>query len=307
MNNYLNISYHTPVMLAESINALKINPSGIYVDTTFGAGGHSRAILEKLSDEGHLIAFDQDPDATKQAEKIKNNNFTFIEANFRFIKPFLEFNKVKKVDGILADLGVSSHQIDCGERGFSSRLDGPLDMRMNINGNTAADILSSYSENELAKILKNYGGVSSSHLISSIIIREGKIEPIKTTKRLKEILTPYAPKGLQNKFYAKVFQALRIQVNGELLALEEMLTQSIELLKKKGRLVVLSYHSLEDRIVKQIMRKGIIRGGEPKDFYGASLSPLKRVFNKVIQPTNEEIKKNNRARSARLRVAEKVI
>lgn len=299
------ISYHIPVMLKECIEGLKINPSGIYVDVTFGGGGHSREILKNLNERGKLIAFDQDSDAAVQ--KIDDQRFIFIDQNFRFIKNNLRFHAIKEVDGILADLGVSSHQFDHAERGFSIRFDADLDMRMDRSGMlTAQEILNTYTEQELHRIFGMYGEVQNAKTVASTIVKARLIHPIKRVDQFKEIVRPLVKKGKEHKYYAQLFQALRIEVNKELDALKDFLLQTIEVLKPGGRLVVLSYHSLEDRLVKNFMSKGKFSGEPEKDFYGNQLKPFQVVNRKAMVASAEEIKRNNRARSAKLRIAEKI-
>jgi 16S rRNA (cytosine1402-N4)-methyltransferase len=299
-------SYHNPVMLQECIEGLNIEANGIYVDLTFGGGGHSQAILEKLN-KGRLIAFDQDEDAKVEADKISERSFTFCQANFRYLKKYLKLQGVKKVQGILADLGVSSHQIDAAARGFSTRFDGPLDMRMNQQaGTTAAHVLNTYSEQELHKIFGMYGEVKNAKTIAKAIVQQRVNQEIKTTTDLKEALKNFTPRGKENKYFAQVFQALRIEVNEEMKALEEMLQQTAEVLEQGGRLVVMTYHSLEDRMVKNYINKGKVFGEVEKDFYGNEIKPMKAINRKPIEASAEEIEKNKRARSAKLRVAERL-
>lgn len=298
--------YHNPVMLKECIEGLDIKPGGVYVDLTFGGGGHSRAILEKLK-EGHLYAFDQDQDAKRNAQQIKNSSFTFIEGNFRYLKRFLKMYGVKAVDGILGDLGVSSHQIDDAERGFSTRFDAELDMRMDRSApKTAKQVVNEYSQEELHRILGMYGEVRNAKTLASAIVAARVNAEIKTVNDLKHILSKYVKRGRENRYYAQVFQAIRIEVNEELKALEEVLEQSSEVLKKGGRLVIMSYHSLEDRLVKSYIQKGKLVGEVEKDFYGNVIRPLEAVTRKPITASDDEIKENNRARSAKLRIAEKL-
>lgn len=297
--------YHVPVLLDESVEGLNIKPDGIYVDVTFGGGGHSSVIVKHLKG-GHLYGFDQDQDAIKNAEKFDESSFTFIEGNFRFIKRYLRMHGVEKVDGILADLGVSSHQIDDPKRGFIFRETGPLDMRMD-NGieTTAADILNNYKEDELIWIFKSYGEVENARKLASHICTERINRPFKNNTDLIQILDRMIPGNRRNKYFAKVFQALRIEVNQEIEVLESFLEQTVELLNPGGRLVVISYHSLEDRPVKNFINKGKITGEVEKDFYGNVLKPLDAVNRKVIVASDEELEINPRARSAKLRIAEK--
>lgn len=300
------MEYHKPVMLKECLEGLAINSGGVYVDVTFGGGGHSKAILTKL-DGGKLYAFDQDDDAQSNAKEINNSSFTLIASNFRYLKRYLKMYRVTEVDGILADLGVSSHQIDDPQRGFSTRFDAELDMRMDRSGKlTAREVVNEYSEQELHRILGMYGEVRNAKTLAAAIVATRINTPINTVNDLKAVLEKYAKKGREFRYYAQVFQAIRIEVNEELKALEEMLEQSAELLKQGGRLVVMSYHSLEDRLVKNFINKGDFSGKEEKDFYGNVIKPLQAVNRKPIEATEEEIKENNRARSAKLRIAEKI-
>lgn len=298
--------YHKPVMLTECIEALNISPEGTYVDVTFGGGGHSLRILEKLKG-GRLIAFDQDEDAKKQAENIQSRSFTFCQANFMYMKKYLKLNGVTKVDGILADLGISSHQIDSPERGFSTRYDGPLDMRMNKSSAvSASDVLNEYSEAELHKILGMYGEIKNAKTAAKMIVQQRVNNPFSRTEDLKKALQTITPRGKENKYFAQVFQALRIEVNQEMKALEDFLHQCGEVMEKGGRLVVMSYHSLEDRMVKNFINKGKVFGEVEKDFYGNEIKPFEAVNRKPIEASEEEVAENNRARSAKLRVAEKI-
>lgn len=297
------MEYHNPVLLKECIEGLNINPAGIYVDVTFGGGGHSREILKHLT-TGKLYAFDQDDDAVKN--KIDDERFVLIKQNFRYLKNFLKMYNALPIDGLLADLGVSSHQFDEAERGFSIRFNAKLDMRMDQNGKvTAADVLNTYSEDELKRIFKLYGEVDNAGYLASIIFHNRKDKHIDTVNDLKMMITKCVKKGRENQYYAQVFQALRIEVNRELDVLQELLTQSLEVLKPGGRLVVISYHSLEDRLVKNIMRSGKFEGEVEKDFYGNQLTPFKQITKKPIVPSVEENEINSRARSAKLRIAEK--
>ncbi|MGR3811056.1 16S rRNA (cytosine(1402)-N(4))-methyltransferase RsmH [Jiulongibacter sp. NS-SX5] len=300
-----NTDYHIPVMLNECIDGLQINPEGIYVDVTFGGGGHSKAILDKLT-TGKLYAFDQDDDAKANADKIDDPNLIFIKANFRFIKKFLRVHRVKKVDGILADLGISSHQIDEPTRGFSTRFDGELDMRMNnAEGVSAKNIVNEYSVEDLHKILGMYGEIKNARTAAQTIEMGRSAKPIETIAELKSILEPVAPKHREFKYFAQVFQALRIEVNEEMKVLEEFLQQTPEILNPGGRLVVMSYHSLEDRMVKNFIRGGHIDGKIVKDFYGNIQKPLEAVTRKPKTATDEELQRNPRSRSAKLRIAQK--
>lgn len=297
------MEYHNPVLLKDCINGLNINPEGTYVDVTFGGGGHSKEILKHLT-TGKLYAFDQDEDAVKN--KIDDERFVLIKQNFRYLKNFLRMYNALPIDGLLADLGVSSHQFDEAERGFSIRFDSKLDMRMDRNSNqTAADILNTYTEEDLKRIFKLYGEVDNAGYLASIIFHSRKEKPIETVNDLKSTITKCVRKGKENQYYAQVFQALRIEVNKELDALQELLIQSLDVLKPEGRLVVISYHSLEDRLVKNFMRSGKFEGEIEKDFYGNQLTPFKQITRKPIIPEAAEIKTNNRARSAKLRIAEK--
>lgn len=297
------MEYHNPVLLKECIDGLNINPEGIYVDVTFGGGGHSREILKHLT-TGKLYAFDQDDDAVKN--KIDDPRFVMIKQNFRYLKNFLKLYNALPIDGLLADLGVSSHQFDEAERGFSIRFDAKLDMRMDQNGKlTAADVLNTYSEEDLKRIFRIYGEVDNAGYLASIIFHSRKTKAIETVNDLKVTITKCVKRGKENQYYAQVFQALRIEVNKELEVLEELLTQSLEVLKPNGRLVVMSYHSLEDRLVKNFMRSGKFEGEVEKDFFGNQLTPFKQITRKPIVPTEEELGLNTRSRSAKLRVAEK--
>jgi 16S rRNA (cytosine1402-N4)-methyltransferase len=298
------MAYHVPALLKESIEGLNIQPTGIYVDVTFGGGGHSKGILEQLG-EGKLIAFDQDKDAEKN--KPVDNRFLFLNQNFRFLRSNLRYHGVEEIDGLLADLGVSFHQFDEAKRGFSFRFDSELDMRMNSKaGKTAADILNTYEKGDLADILREYGEIKGPGRIADAIVGKREVEKLKTTGDLINLLSQFAPRGRENKFYAKVFQSLRIEVNREIEFLKEMLFQAGEVLKPGGRLVLITYHSIEDRVVKNFFRTGNFMGKESKDFYGNSQSPFRLINKKVIVPGESEIESNNRARSARLRIAEKI-
>ncbi len=300
-------TYHKPVMLTECIEALNINPEGIYVDVTFGGGGHSLAILENIKG-GRLISFDQDEDAKLQAEHIRSRSFTFCQANFMYLKKYLKLNGVTQVNGILADLGISSHQIDSPERGFSTRFDGPLDMRMDQNGKTsAADLLNTYSEADLHKIFGMYGEIKNAKTAAKMIVQQRVTKPFSRTEDLKAALQPIAPRGKEFKYFAQVFQALRIEVNTEMKALEDFLHQCGEVMAEGGRLVVMSYHSLEDRMVKNFIKTGKVFGEVEKDFYGNEIKPFEQVTRKPVEASAEEVESNNRARSAKLRVAERVV
>lgn len=300
-------SYHNPVLLTECIDALDIKPGGIYIDVTFGGGGHSRAILERLgAAPGKLLAFDQDADARANADAINDLRLTFIPANFRNLKRFLRLYGVKQVDGILADLGISSHQIDTPERGFATRFDADLDMRMDQQAAVSAkQILNSGTEQELHRILGMYGEITNARTVAMAIVSARANRPLQTINDLKTALQRFAPRGKENKFFAQVFQAIRIEVNEELTILKEFLAQTPEVLKPGGRLVVMSYHSLEDRLVKNYMNKGKFHGEVDKDLYGNELKPLQAITRKPIEASDEEVSRNPRARSAKLRVAEK--
>jgi len=296
--------YHTPVMLKECLDGLNIKPDGIYVDVTFGGGGHSRAILEQLT-TGKLYAFDQDADAKEQAKQIDDKNLIFVEANFRSIKQYLRLYGVKKVDGILADLGISSHQIDTPERGFSTRYDADLDMRMNQNAPISAkNIVNEYSIDDLHKILGMYGEIKNAKTAAQTIYTARLNRKIETINDLKGILKKLAPRGKENKYFAQVFQALRIVVNEEMVVLEDFLKQTPEVLAPEGRLVVMAYHSLEDRLVKNFIRSGKFSGEVEKDLFGNDIKPLESVIRKAIEASPEEVEQNPRARSAKLRIAE---
>ncbi len=300
------MTYHRPVLLNESIEALQIKEDGTYVDLTFGGGGHSMAILENLK-EGKLFAFDQDADAEENAKRIASRSLKFIKSNFKFFDKFLKIHGAKQVDGILADLGVSSHQIDTPERGFSTRFDGELDMRMdNQSGKSAKHIINKYSEEDLHKIFGMYGEIKNAKSLAVAIVNARSEKMIKTNEDLKAILVEFAPRNREFKYFAQVFQALRIEVNEELEVLKEMLVRCVNVLKPGGRLVVISYHSLEDRLVKNFFNKGKFSGEVEKDIYGNELKPLKTITRKPILASALEIAENNRARSAKMRVAEKL-
>ncbi len=297
-------TYHSPVLLHESLEELNIDPAGIYVDVTFGGGGHSREILKRLNESGKLFAFDQDPDAVRNAPN--DSRFTLIRENFRTLKDSLFKAGITSVDGILADLGVSSHQFDTAERGFSIRFEGPLDMRMNPEQSlSAATVINTYEANELRNILRLYGEVENAGAVVKRILDARTSESIETVEQLKAVLIPLARRGKENQYLAKVFQALRIEVNNELEALQEMLIQAAVVLKESGRLVVISYHSLEDRLVKNYFRSGSFEGEQEKDFYGNLIRPLEPLSMKAILPNENEIEMNSRARSAKMRVATK--
>ena len=296
--------YHKPVLLNESIEGLKIKPNGIYVDVTFGGGGHSKEIIKRLK-QGFLYAFDQDADAFQN--KIINKNFKLIRGNFRFIKNFLRLEGVEKIDGLIADLGISSFQIDVAERGFAHRLESKIDMRMNKDADLdAVKILNTYSENEIARVLYQYGDLNNAKKIAQKIIKARSNEKISSTKQLKKILQNFYPKKIENKFLSKFFQAIRIEVNDEINALKDLLKDVIDLLNRKGRLVVISYHSLEDKLVKNLITKGNIDGESENDFFGNKKLVFSPVNKKVIVPDGLENIGNSRARSAKLRIAEKI-
>jgi 16S rRNA (cytosine1402-N4)-methyltransferase len=297
------MSYHNPVLLFESVDGLEIIPDGIYVDVTFGGGGHSREILKNLGENGRLIAFDQDTDAIENV--VDDSRFQLINENFRYLKRYLKFYGIKQVDGILADLGVSSHQFDVAERGFSTRYDADLDMRMDQEGKLSAyHIINKYNEEKLSKILFEFGELRNARAMAKQIVKARNEQPIKTSFELKVALKQFLPASKEHKILAQVFQAIRIEVNEELEALKEFLIQAKEVLKTGGKLSVISYHSLEDRLVKRFMRSGLFEGEPEKDFYGNFEVPFKK--GKLIVPSAKEIKENNRARSAKLRVATKL-
>ena len=298
--------YHEPVMLQQCLEGLAINPKGVYVDITFGGGGHSQAILAQLT-EGKLFAFDQDQDAVVNAEAITHKGFEFIQANFRYIKKYLKLYGVKSVDGVLGDLGVSSHQFNKAERGFSTRFEADLDMRMDQQADiTAKQVINEYSEADLHKIFGRYGEVRNAKTLAAAIVAARSSNPINTIDDLKAVLSKFAKRGRENKYFAQVFQALRIEVNEEMKALEEALLQMETVVKPGGRLVVMSYHSLEDRLVKNYINKGKLDGEEEKDLYGNVLKPFKAINRKPITAEPDELERNNRARSAKLRIAEKL-
>ncbi|RXP60363.1 16S rRNA (cytosine(1402)-N(4))-methyltransferase RsmH [Lutibacter sp. HS1-25] len=295
------MEYHNPVLLKESIDGLNIKPNGVYVDVTFGGGGHSKEILNRLGEGGKLFAFDQDVDAQKNA--IADDRFTLIPQNFRFIKRYLRFYGIKKVDGVLADLGVSSHQFDEADRGFSTRFDAELDMRMNQTGELSAfEVVNNYDEEQLSNVLFQYGELRNAKAIAKKIVAVRQDEPIKTSFQLKETLSQFVPKAKEHKVLAQIFQGIRIEVNQEIEVLKEFLTQIPEILNEDGRLSVISYHSLEDRLVKRFIRDGLFEGQPEKDFFGNIKVPMKKVGGLIV-PTSAEIKENNRARSAKLRIA----
>ena len=297
-------TYHIPVLLKESIDGMNICPDGIYVDVTFGGGGHSKEILSRLDEKGHLYSFDQDEDAERNI--VNDSRFTFVRSNFRYLHNFLRYYDVEEVDGILADLGVSSHHFDDSERGFSFRFDGQLDMRMNKRaGMTAAEVVNTYSEERLADIFYLYGELKNSRKLASVLVKARTLRPIVTIGDFLEIVKPLFGREREKKELAKVFQALRIEVNQEMEALKEMLYAATKALKPGGRLAVITYHSLEDRIVKNVMKTGNIDGKAEQDFFGNVQTPFRLVNNKVIVASEEEVTRNPRARSAKLRIAEK--
>jgi 16S rRNA (cytosine1402-N4)-methyltransferase len=296
--------YHTPVLLNECLEGLSISPEGSYVDVTFGGGGHSKEILKNLS-SGRLIGFDQDTDALENT--LNDERFTLVNQNFKFLKNFLRLHRAIPVQGILADLGVSSHQFDTGERGFSTRFDGPLDMRMNNQSPlTAAKVLNSYTEEQLSSIFFLYGEVKNARRLAADIVSQRAEKTFETTTELKAVCQNLVSGKKINQYLAQVFQALRIEVNQELETLKSLLTQSLDVLDQGGRLVIISYHSLEDRLVKNFFKTGNFEGKQEKDFFGKLIRPLNPINNRVIIPTEEEIERNSRARSAKLRIAEKL-
>ncbi|WP_424493358.1 16S rRNA (cytosine(1402)-N(4))-methyltransferase RsmH [Salinimicrobium sp. GXAS 041] len=298
------MEYHNPVLLKETVDGLNIREDGVYVDVTFGGGGHSKEILNRLGHGGKLFAFDQDKDALDNT--IDDERFTLINENFRFIKRFLRFHGIRKVDGILGDFGVSSHQFDVAERGFSTRFESRLDMRMDQKSSLSAyHVVNEYEEKQVKAVLYNYGELRNAPKIARTIVSERKEKPIETSEHLKEVLKPFLPAAKEHKILAQIYQAIRIEVNQEIEALKEFLLQTEELLNEGGRLSLISYHSLEDRLVKRFIRSGMFEGEPEKDFYGNISVPFKKV-GKLIVPSSEEIKRNNRARSAKLRVAEKL-
>ncbi|WP_310380737.1 16S rRNA (cytosine(1402)-N(4))-methyltransferase RsmH [Flavobacterium sp.] len=298
------MEYHNPVLLQASVDGLNINPNGIYVDVTFGGGGHSKEILSRLGPNGKLFAFDQDEDALSNA--LLDERFTLINENFRFIKRFLRFYGVKSVDGILADLGVSSHQFDVPERGFSTRFDAELDMRMSQkNDLNAYRVVNEYDDANLKRVFLDYGELKNAPVLARTIVEARQLNPIKTTDELKEVLAKYLPERVRNKVLAQIYQAIRIEVNHEMDVLKEFIEQSLDILNPSGRLSVISYHSLEDRLVKRFIKNGMFEGEPERDFYGNFSVPFKTI-GKLIVPDSAEIKINNRARSAKLRIAEKI-
>lgn len=298
-------AYHIPVLYQECLDALAIKPEGIYVDATFGGGGHSKGILEQLGPTGRLLSFDQDADAAKNAESFKaDKRFTFVGSNFRNIQKFLRLYGIKQVDGILADLGVSSHQINEPSRGFSTRFDGPLDMRMNMQAElSAAQLLNTYTEADLHKILGMYGEIKNARTVAAGLVSARQKQPFENTNQLKNVLMNFAPRGKDFKYLAQVYQALRIEVNQELESLKEFLVACPLVLKPQGRLAVISFHSLEDRLVKNFIKTGKFSGDVEKDFFGNEIKPLYAVHRKAVTATEQELAQNNRSRSAKLRVA----
>jgi 16S rRNA (cytosine1402-N4)-methyltransferase len=298
-------NYHTPVLLEESVSAMSLHNGGIYADVTFGGGGHSREILKRMGEDSTLLAMDKDTDALANAPQ--DSRLITVHGNFRFISNFIQFHKLNGADGIIADLGVSSHQFDTEERGFSFRFDSPLDMRMNRqSGNTAAKILNSYSDEDLARILSLYGEVEKSRSVARLICTSREKKEIITTSELNTILTPLMPRHAEHKYLAKIYQALRIEVNGEMRALEHFLRGTLQVLNKGGRLVIITYHSLEDRMVKNFIKSGNTEGKIVKDIYGRFDSPFRQITRNPITPSENEISVNTRARSAKLRVAERL-
>lgn len=297
------VCYHVPVMLHECMEGLNINPSGIYVDATFGGGGHAREILNRMEDKGHLYGFDQDADA--ESNILSDNRFTFVRSNFRYLYNFMRYHgMLGKVNGILADLGVSSHHFDAEERGFSFRFDTPLDMRMNTReGRTATDIINTYPEEDLANIFYQYGELKTARRLASLLVKKRSEKKIGSINELLESIRPLIAKDKEKKFLAQVFQALRIEVNDEMQALKEMLSQTLQVLAPGGRLVVITYHSLEDRLVKNFLKAGNFEGKVEQDFFGNIQTPFQLINNKVIVPSKEEVENNPRSRSAKLRIA----
>lgn len=298
------MEYHNPVLLKETVDGLDIKPDGVYVDVTFGGGGHSREIMSRLGPNGKLFAFDQDEDA--QANVIQDDRFTLIPENFRFLKRYLRFYGIKEVDGVLGDFGVSSHQFDVAERGFSTRFDAELDMRMNQKSAVSAyNVVNEYEEQQLKKMFFEYGELKNAGALANTIVNARRDNNIKSTEQLKQVLSRFLPAHKSNKILAQIYQAIRIEVNQEIDVLKEFLEQTLEVLKPGGRLSVISYHSLEDRLVKRFIRNGMFEGEPERDMFGNFEVPLKAV-GKLIVPTEEEIEVNNRARSAKLRIAEKL-
>lgn len=299
------VCYHIPVMLNECMEGLAIKPDGVYVDVTFGGGGHSKEILSRLGEKGTLCGFDQDADAENNIPE--DDRFVFVRSNFRYLSNFMRFHGETEIDGLLADLGVSSHHFDDKDRGFSFRFQGMLDMRMNTRaGKTAADILNTYTEEALSTLFYLYGELKNSRKLASVIVKARETKPLETTDEFLALITPYIGKDKEKKMLAQVFQALRIEVNDEMRALREMLQQAMRLLKPGGRLVVMTYHSLEDRLVKNFFKSGNFEGTISQDFFGNIQSPFRLINNKVITPSSEEVEVNPRSRSAKLRIAEKL-
>ncbi|HNP89753.1 16S rRNA (cytosine(1402)-N(4))-methyltransferase RsmH [Macellibacteroides fermentans] len=299
------VCYHIPVMLNECMEGLAIKPDGVYVDVTFGGGGHSKEILSRLGKKGTLYGFDQDADAENNIPE--DDRFVFVRSNFRYLSNFMRFHGETEIDGLLADLGVSSHHFDDKDRGFSFRFQGMLDMRMNTRaGKTAADILNTYTEEALSTLFYLYGELKNSRKLASVIVKARETKPLETTDEFLALITPYIGKDKEKKMLAQVFQALRIEVNDEMRALREMLQQAMRLLKPGGRLVVMTYHSLEDRLVKNFFKSGNFEGTISQDFFGNIQSPFRLINNKVITPSSEEVEVNPRSRSAKLRIAEKL-
>ncbi|MBU2913957.1 16S rRNA (cytosine(1402)-N(4))-methyltransferase RsmH [Reichenbachiella agariperforans] len=299
--------YHNPVMLRECVEGLDIKSDGIYIDVTFGGGGHSQEILKHIGTDGRLFGFDQDDDARANADQIEHRSFTFVQSNFRYLKKYLRLHGVTQVDGILADLGVSSHQFNTPGRGFSTRFDGPLDMRMDTSqAISAKEVINEYDEKALHKTLGQYGEVKNAKTLAAAIVTARGQRPMETIGEFLDAIRKFAPRGRENKYFAQVFQAIRIEVNEELKALEEFLVQSAEVLKENGKLVIMSYHSLEDRMVKNYINKGKFYGEVEKDLYGNQIKPLQALTRKPIVASDNEINENNRARSAKLRIAEKI-
>jgi len=298
------MSYHNPVLLGPSVDGLNIKKDGVYVDITFGGGGHSKAILERLGEEGRLIAFDQDEDALDN--EIKDDRFTLINENFRYLGQFLKFYGIRKVNGILADFGVSSHQFNSAKRGFSTRFEGDLDMRMSQRNELSAyEVINEYSVKDLGRVLKLYGELRNAEAMARSLVEAREKNPVKTSSELKHVLKRFLPAHKEHKILAQIYQAVRIEVNQELEAIKEFLLQTPDLLLEGGRLSIISYHSLEDRLVKRFIQTGNFEGELEKDFYGKPIKPFKKIGNLVV-PTEEEVKQNNRARSAKLRIAERI-
>lgn len=299
------VCYHVPVMLRECMEGLAIQPDGVYVDVTFGGGGHSKEILNRLGAKGTLYGFDQDADAEQNI--IGDDRFVFVRSNFRYLSNFMRYHGETAIDGLLADLGVSSHHFDDKDRGFSFRFEGALDMRMNTRaGDTAADVLNTYTEEALSNVFYLYGELKNARKLASVVVKARAVKQIVTTDEFLALITPYVGRDKEKKILAQIFQALRIEVNDEMRALKEMLRQALQLLKPGGRMVVMTYHSLEDRLVKNFLKTGNFEGEIKQDFFGNVQSPFRLINNKVIVPTSEEVEVNPRSRSAKLRIAEKV-